>query len=153
MHSPDEVIDQTLKQFQPSFVAAGIEIDRVSDADRPVPIDSDLLEMILVNLLGNVEKYATDGKYVLVQSAITKNELVVTVSDRGPGIPLRHCRRIFDPFTRLDDSISAPSGTGIGLTIARKMANRHGGTLHLIKTAIGASFELRLPIQDNGIIQ
>ena len=144
---PDDVIDQAIQQFQPSFDSAGVQVDRVAAADELIPIDGDLLEMILVNLLGNVEKYAASGHYVAVHSSMSDAELVVKVSDRGPGIPSRHRRRIFHAFARLDDSISAPSGTGIGLTIARKMALRHSGTLELIDSDVGASFELRLPIQ------
>ena len=144
---PDDVIDQAIQQFQPSFDSAGVQIDRVAAAHERVPIDGDLLEMILVNLLGNVEKYAASGGYVAVHSSMSDQELIVTVSDRGPGIPDRHRRRIFQAFTRLDDSISAPSGTGIGLTIARKMAKRHRGSLELIDSADGASFELRLPTE------
>ena len=145
--NPDEWIDRTISQFEPSFQNAGIELHRNADAGDTVGFDPDILEMVLVNLLSNVEKYAANGKHVEVNSKLTDGNLVVAVRDRGPGIPKRHHRSVFRPFARLDDSISAPSGTGIGLTIAQRAANRHGGELALIPCDQGSHFELRLPVE------
>ena len=164
--SPDEVIEQVVEQFRPTFEALQIEVDRSAQASEPVMIDPDLVEMILVNLLSNVEKYAADGKWIGIESNIAGQELIVRICDAGKGILKRHQKTIFAPFERLDDSISAPNGTGIGLTIARRMAQRHGGTLSLIDSSrylstdstrdaqasgsrsSGACFELRLPLGD-----
>ena len=143
----DEWIDRTVAQFEPSFEKAEIEVVRVSGAGDEVGLDPDILEMVLVNLLSNVEKYAADGKQVVVTSELTSGDLVVTVKDRGPGIARRHRRRVFRSFSRLDDSISAPSGTGIGLTIARRAAVRHGGDLKLIASQEGSCFQLRIPVK------
>jgi signal transduction histidine kinase len=143
----DEVIDQTLTQFAPSFENADLTIVRESAAGCVVGLDVDILEMILVNLLSNVEKYASGGGSVKVSSRMQGAELIVRVADHGPGIAWRHRRSVFRPFSRLDDSISAPSGTGIGLTIARRLARRHGGDLELVSGEGGACFELRLPTE------
>lgn len=158
--TPDQVIQHTLTQFSPSFANAGLTVQLCLDASSPVGMDEDIFEMILVNLLSNVEKYASEGEHVTVSSTIGGDQLVVRVKDQGPGIPWRKRRNIFRAFTRLDDSISAPSGTGIGLTIARRLARRHGGELRLLKSEVdtntnaetlheeqGACFELRLPIE------
>ncbi|MFK8115412.1 MAG: sensor histidine kinase [Rubripirellula sp.] len=147
---PDEVIEECLTQFAPSFENAELLVERDLNMGERVQLDADIFEMILVNLLSNVEKYASDGKLVQVSSRRVKDGLVVRVSDRGPGIPNRKRRVIFKPFSRLDDSISAPSGTGIGLTIARRLARRHGGDLKLVSTPPGqpgACFELQLAIR------
>jgi signal transduction histidine kinase len=146
-HQPDQLIDEILDQFQPSFSRAEIEVHRDLSADEAVQLDADIFDMVLVNLLSNVEKYAPDGKSVTVRSLLDANELIVTVSDQGPGISARNKRKVFQAFSRLDDSINAPSGTGIGLTIARNAAQRHGGSLELIPSDQGACFELRIPIQ------
>ena len=145
--NPDEWIDRTLNQFDPSFQKAGIKVVRNSNASQDVGFDPDILEMVLINLLSNVEKYAAEGKHVEVSSELTRKELIVTVNDHGPGIPRRHHRRVFRPFSRLDDSIRAPSGTGIGLTIARRAAVRHGGSLRLIPCPEGSCFQLRMPVE------
>ncbi len=144
--NPDEIIDQTLQQFAPSFASAGIVVHRDAGADRKVDLDADILEMVLVNLLSNVEKYAAGGKRVDVESRLNESALVVSVSDFGPGIPRRKHRAVFRAFSRLDDSVSAPSGTGIGLTIARSAARRHGGDLRLTPSEQGTRFELTLPV-------
>jgi signal transduction histidine kinase len=145
---PDEVIEQALMQFAPSFHNADLKVERQWGAGRVVGLDPDILEMILVNLLSNVEKYASGGKQVTLSSRMDGNDLVVRVADRGPGISWRHRRTVFRPFSRLDDSINAPSGTGIGLTIAQRLARRHGGLLELVDSDRGACFELRLPTRD-----
>ncbi|GAA5507797.1 HAMP domain-containing sensor histidine kinase [Novipirellula caenicola] len=142
----DKLIDQTLAQFAPRFDTLGIEVQRDADAAGPLCVDPDIIEMVLVNLLSNVEKYAASGKYVRVASSIEGNELVVTVTDRGPGIPRRYHRKIFRPFFRLDDSIHAPSGTGIGLAIAKLAAQRHAGRLTIENVDVGTQFELRVAV-------
>ncbi len=142
----DAVIDNTLAQFTPRFQELGIEVERDANLDVMLNVDPDILEMVLVNLLSNVEKYAADGKYVRVASKIDANELVIEVADRGPGIPRRYHRKIFRPFFRLDDSVNAPSGTGIGLAIAKIAAERHGGRLLIRHTDVGTQFELRIAV-------
>jgi signal transduction histidine kinase len=143
---PDEVIEQTIQQFSPRFAELGLEVDRDLSAARVVGLDRDLLEMILVNLLSNVEKYAADGKRVDIRSRLDGPQLTIVVQDYGAGIPRRKFRSVFRAFTRLDHSIQAPSGTGIGLTIARAAADRHGGQLQLIGSQQGSRFELVLPV-------
>tara|TARA_R110002073_G_scaffold146205_1_gene298679 strand:- start:1285 stop:2961 length:1677 start_codon:yes stop_codon:yes gene_type:complete len=142
----DEVIDQTLAQFAPRFETLGIEVERDARVAERLSVDPDILEMVLVNLLSNVEKYAAKGKFVRVASWIDGGELVVTVADRGPGIPRRYHRKIFRPFFRLDDSIHAPSGTGIGLAIAKLAAQRHSGRLSITNADVGTEFELRVAV-------
>ncbi len=144
--SPDEVIDQALEQFRPSFAAANLTVHRTAAADQPVDLDVDIVELILVNLLSNVEKYACSGESVEVHSEMVGSSLRILVHDHGPGIAARHQQYIFKPFSRLDDSISAPSGTGIGLSIARTAARRHGGELRLLPQQDGACFELTIPL-------
>ena len=146
---PDELIVQTLSQFAPTFKNLSFKVHSDLAASEPVQMDADIFEMVLVNLLSNAEKYAAEGKYVAVTSRLDAQNLIVTVTDRGPGIGRRDRDQVFKAFARLDDSISAPSGTGIGLAIARRAAVRHGGELNLISPdddQSGACFQLRIPI-------
>ncbi|QEG39502.1 sensor histidine kinase [Roseimaritima ulvae] len=143
---PDEVIDQAIEQFRPSFAAAELSIQHSAAANRTVPLDVDIIELILVNLLSNVEKYASQGESVEVRSEFRDGSLRIVVHDQGPGIPSRQHQHVFKPFARLDDSVSAPSGTGIGLSIARTAARRHGGELRLLPQREGACFELTIPV-------
>jgi signal transduction histidine kinase len=73
--------------------------------------------------------------------------LIVRIADRGPGIPPSEASRIFEPFERLNNRVNeGASGAGLGLTIARELAQSMGGRLGLLDQAPGAAFELRLPM-------
>lgn len=73
----------------------------------------------------------------------------LVVADDGPGIAPADADRVFDRFTRLDDARDRDAGgSGLGLAIARELATRHGGTLTLVPSEVGARFTLRIPIAE-----
>jgi signal transduction histidine kinase len=80
-----------------------------------------------------------------VATRAADDRVVVSVADRGPGVPPRERDAIFEPFHRAGDSLTAASGTGIGLAIARELARAAGGDLVLAEAERGARFELTLP--------
>ena len=81
----------------------------------------------MVNLVDNAVKYAADGKRLDVR---VDSQGTVTVADRGPGVPKRDRERVFERFYRCDDSLAAKSsGSGLGLSIARRLAEGMGGSL------------------------
>ena len=98
------------------------------------------------NLLENAQRHA--NQHVSVALAEQAGEAVLTVADDGPGIPESDSERIFDRFTRLDDSRTLETGgSGLGLAIARYIVHSHGGSLRLATSeTAGAVFELRLPL-------
>ena len=150
---PDETVKQVLTQCSLSLDRSGIVVTTELNANRRVAIDSDVLEQILINLISNVEKYAASGKSMNLATKMDNDFLTVDVLDSGVGIAKRFGNRIFKPFFRLDDSITAPSGTGLGLTIALAAAKRHGGGLELVPSKLGAHFRLRLRIWNDATIQ
>jgi signal transduction histidine kinase len=110
-----------------------------------VEFDRDAVEQILGNLFSNVEKYAASGGRMEVTSTQQGTTTSIVVSDRGPGIPKGQEERIFAPFHRLSNKLSdGVAGTGIGLSIARDLARKHGGDLRVVPSAAGASFLLEL---------
>lgn len=139
-------IDKIVDQFRPSLQQAGIVTDIIVPVDTQICIDQDALEMALMNLISNVEKYASSGKRLTISAEVLERGIHVYVEDCGAGIAKRNRKAIFRPFVRLDSSISAPSGTGIGLSIARQAARRAGGDLVLVNSNVGARFKLELPI-------
>ncbi|HBJ37363.1 MAG TPA: hypothetical protein DDZ51_21940 [Planctomycetaceae bacterium] len=149
-YNADAVIDDVIQQFLPSYEAASIRIERIRGANQSLVFDADCLDMILINLLSNIEKYAASGGIAKIESLVKtsfQNEILcVRVSDHGSGIASRHHKTIFKAFRRLDDGISAPSGTGIGLTIARRVARRHGGDVKIVPSAKGACFEVTIRV-------
>ncbi len=144
---PDEVIRDVLEQFTPALARRGIEATHVGLATRPIPLAIDTLAQILANLVSNVEKYAASGGLLRVESRLVESRLVITVEDHGPGIPAAARERIFRPFERLSDRVDeGASGAGLGLAIARDLAERLGGRLCLAPSPQGARFELTLPV-------
>jgi signal transduction histidine kinase len=142
----DPLIENVLGQFRPALAQRGIAIEQRAEAPAPVAADADALGQILANLFNNVEKYAAAGGLLSVKSAQADHATTVTVSDRGPGIPASERKKVFQPFYRVDDRLSAGvTGTGIGLTIARDLARLHGGELELLPSKEGAVFRLILP--------
>jgi signal transduction histidine kinase len=129
---PDEVIRTVMEQFGPSLEARGIAVELDLAAERECLLDADVLGQIVGNLVSNVEKYGAAGKWMRVASRQSEEELLVTVEDRGPGVPVGERERIFAAFYRIHNSLTeGVSGTGIGLSIARELARLHGGDVVL----------------------
>ncbi len=107
--------------------------------------DRDRIQQIVVNLLDNASKYGRPPVRLVVASA--GDVLELSVRDSGTGIPREQQERIFEKFYRSDPELArAPSGTGLGLYIARALAERMGGTLDLRSVSgSGAEFVLTLP--------
>ncbi len=143
----DALVRQTLDHFLPGFRSRGLEVHTDLQAGISIHSDADMLEQILNNLLSNVEKYAASGGAVDVATRVADGQLLVSVRDHGAGIPAAERRKIFEPFYRIDNSLTeGVSGTGIGLTIARQQAGRLGGELLVSDARPGARFTLKLPL-------
>lgn len=111
------------------------------------------LARLLANLLDNAERYAERLITVEVGREVGRDQNMVrlAVADDGPGIPAADHDRVFQRFTRLDSARSrSAGGTGLGLPIARDIAQAHGGTLDLEPHGRGARFVLRLPRETDG---
>jgi signal transduction histidine kinase len=114
----------------------------------PVLGDADALAQILINLLSNAEKYSAEIKEVELHSYQIDDQVRVSVLDRGLGIPAGEEVKIFEHFYRAHDSLSSGiQGTGLGLTLAQKMAKGHGGTIfYEARKEGGSRFTLQLPL-------
>ena len=113
-------------------------------------LDADALEQILGNLISNVEKYAAAGGRMEIVSRQEDSQTTIVVADRGPGIPAAVRGKIFRPFYRVSDRIEGTTGTGIGLSIARKLARMHGGDVVLLPCESGARFQVQLDTPKSG---
>jgi signal transduction histidine kinase len=121
-------------------------IDTRGVAPVQLPGDEAQLGRAVGNLLDNAVRHA--HRAVTVTLAESNGDAVLTVADDGPGIPAGERERVFQRFTRLDDARSANGGAGLGLAIARDIAERHAGSLTLDENfSPGARFVLRLPGQ------
>ncbi|HKP02904.1 MAG TPA: HAMP domain-containing sensor histidine kinase [Chthoniobacterales bacterium] len=119
-------------------------------APPPYPVrgDEDALAQILVNLLSNAEKYSGEQKEVEVHSYLAQNSVHVSVLDRGSGVPPGEETKIFEAFYRAHDSLaSGIQGSGLGLTLAQRLAKEHGGEItYQAREGGGSNVTLRLPL-------
>lgn len=122
----------------------------LGEATRIVmPLRATWLRRALRNLVSNALRYGTRARVTLLREG---DEAVLTVDDDGTGIPEQEIARMLEPFTRLEASRnSSTGGAGLGLTLARAIADQHGGSLHLANRQEGGETRgltatLRLPL-------
>jgi signal transduction histidine kinase len=113
-----------------------------------VHADEEAIKQALVNLLSNAEKYSDASKELEVSVGREDGKAVIGVSDRGIGIPPGEAEKIFAEFYRVDDALtSRVKGTGLGLTIARRIARDHKGDItYSIREGGGSTFRIVLPL-------
>lgn len=145
----DEVVKRAVGNWRPLFENKGYKVHLSLNGPPSMKADADALEQILGNLLSNVDKYAAQGKWLAVSTETADSTARIIVEDRGPGIPAGKRRMIFEPFERLRSDLNeGVSGTGIGLTISRELADLHGGSLEVCSLyKDGAKFIITLPIE------
>ncbi|MDE2148003.1 MAG: HAMP domain-containing histidine kinase, partial [Burkholderiales bacterium] len=129
---------------------AAEEASRVGAAalgdDVQVPGEERLLRRALRNLLENARRYGGDEVEIEVRARGAQAE--VAVRDRGPGVPEAHRERIFEAFFRLPGHAEREGGVGLGLSLVRQIAERHGGSVRCEpREGGGSSFVLRLPLR------
>ena len=111
----------------------------------PIEIEADpeLLEFAVSNLVTNAVKYSPSGTEVRVGWESDGQQAGIHVSDSGPGVPAELVERIFDPFF----TTKPPGqGTGLGLSVSRRIALNHGGDLRVIRGDGRSTFRLELPL-------
>ena len=125
------------------------EVSVRTRVERQLPVvqgDRERLRQLLVNLLTNAAKYTVAGDEIEVKAGSSNGLVTVTVRDHGPGIPAEQHSLVFEKFGRLNHGGKSKPGAGLGLFIARSIAEAHGGSLELSsERGMGATFTLRLP--------
>jgi signal transduction histidine kinase len=147
-----DAVRDIVETCQPHLEAAGVSFQSEIEAETlPITGDRDALAQIILNLVSNAEKYGGNDVLVRVRRQETSAGALgcVDVLDRGPGIPPKQVKTVFEPFHRLDDSLSSGiPGSGLGLTLARRMARAHGGDVTYSPRAGGGScFTLSVPLR------
>lgn len=109
--------------------------------------DPDGLEHVFTNLIGNALKYSPDDSEVSIGASLGGDEVVISVTDAGIGIAPEDAETIFERFSRSpSDEVQRLPGTGLGLFIASKVVEAHGGQVDLVSTpGEGTTFSVRLP--------
>ena len=141
-----EVVQSTLR---PLAAKKAIEF-QVAPADgiTPFPMDAARIKQVLVNLVGNAIKFTPERGRVWVRATADNGTVQVEVGDTGPGIAPEDHERIFQEFQQAQTTRGAgkPEGTGLGLTLARRFVELHGGRLWVeSQVGVGSHFYFTLP--------
>jgi len=123
----EEVVGSAIKAAHSALAERRVEVRLARDLPL-VEFDSTLIERVLYNLLENAGKYTPPGTNVVMSAEIAEGEMLVSVSDAGPGIPKGQEESIFDKFTRGARESSTP-GVGLGLAISRAIVEAHHGRI------------------------
>ena len=154
----DRLLESRRDTFDLSVVVVEAleEVRRASPGGRPATVrlasdllvagDADEVRRAVANLVDNADRYGGPDATVQVTTRASDGAAAVEVSDDGPGIAAADLPRIFDAFYRARPDATGPAGSGLGLTIARSIAERSGGSLSVTsKPGAGTTFLLSLP--------
>ena len=127
----------------------GVSIHSSAGIDTPFCGDEELLRRMLLNVIQNAVEHTRAGGAVRVELSPNGHQLAIRVRDQGPGIRPGDQARIFDRFVQLDPARRG-AGAGLGLPIARWIADAHGGSLEVEDSGTsGSTFRILLPLEEN----
>lgn len=146
-----DIVDEMISAMQ--HLAASKEVVLKLRADpqfMAVQADKAKLRQILFNLIGNAIKFTETGGSVTVGTREDDEMVYISVTDTGIGIPANDLIKLFKPFTQLDSSCARQyEGTGLGLALAKELAELHGGTIYVeSEPGKGSTFTLALPLKE-----
>lgn len=150
----DELATDALRRARSLAMAKNITLCSSIAPELPLRADEALLRRMLLNLLDNAIKYTPEGGTISLDCRKQGNHYLVHVTDTGEGIPVEMHERVFERFFRVDKARSredgAHGGAGLGLSIARWIAEAHHGKLELTKSdASGSTFSVMLPVAEH----
>jgi two-component system OmpR family sensor kinase len=148
----EELVAECARAVRTLAAARDITVTVELPEEAPFVGDEALLHRLVLNLLDNAIKHSSAGASVALRLSVHGGGYRLEVADTGPGIPGELQPRIFEHFVRAGAarpySASSTSGAGLGLSIARWIAEAHGGRLELLRsTAEGSAFVLTLPAE------
>ena len=118
-----------------------------------IEIDTDKMPQVIDNILNNAIKYSPDGGKITVSMKTTDDQMILSISDQGLGIPKQDLPKIFDRFYRVDRARSrAQGGTGLGLAIAKEIIKQHNGFIWAkSEYGKGSTFTIVLPYDKDAV--
>ncbi len=143
-----ELVDDVMDLMQPSAAHRNVALgtDGLAGPDRFVKADRFRLKQVLLNLVSNAVKFNIEGgRATVALTTPVPGKVRLSVTDTGPGLRAEDFARIFTPFDRLDAGRLGIEGTGLGLTLAKGLVTRMGGTIGLESTpGSGSTFWIEL---------
>jgi signal transduction histidine kinase len=144
------LIDEVVRTLRAQTDGSGQLLEEDLEAGIPtVSVEPDRIRQILVNLITNAHEYSPEGASIGVKARVIGDEVEVSVSDDGPGIPEKQLDHIFERFVRGDAGLTQRvGGTGLGLAISKSLVELHGGSIEAESTpGEGSTFRFRLPLR------
>jgi signal transduction histidine kinase len=145
----NDVATRVVEVSRPAAEARGMTLELVvPPGELMIYGDPHRIEIVLTNLLGNALKFTPDGGRVALRVAKDESNVRIEVEDTGPGIPSDELDRIFDRFYQVEGSERRrQGGAGIGLSLARKLSELHGGHVAVAsEVGSGSTFTVTLPL-------
>jgi len=144
-------LNSVAEKFTPQLQRAGVNIKVDVDANLPtITADGDRLSQVFTNLVDNALKFTPSGGLVSLRALVVSNEVLISVSDTGAGIPTEAQAHIFDRFYQADVARRGGEkhGAGLGLAIAQEIVGAHGGRIS-VRSGLGegTTFEVFLPLK------
>jgi two-component system, OmpR family, sensor histidine kinase KdpD len=141
-----EAVEAAIEESKPALSHHPFEI-AIPDGLPPVPMDLDRIAEVLQQLLDNAAKYSPPGTPIHIAAELRTSDLVVSVSDRGPGVDEIEQTMIFEKFYRGRNQRVSIQGTGMGLSIVKAIIELHGGMVGVTsQVGRGSVFYFTLPI-------
>ncbi len=146
--SVESLVDAAVSAFRAQRLDAQVELSSHVEGDLPfIEVDREAVSGALLNLMQNAFKYTGENKRIQVRARLDRRGIAIDVEDNGVGIAPKERRRIFDRFYRVDNLLTRSSeGSGLGLSIAKRIVEAHGGRITVASTVgQGSVFTLHLP--------
>jgi signal transduction histidine kinase/CheY-like chemotaxis protein len=144
------LLDEAASMLRERAAAHGLDLQVVVEDDVGSVYSDELrLKQVVLNLMTNAVKFTADGGSVVVRAARGPGSLDITVADTGIGVPEADRERIFESFQQGGRGSSREEGTGLGLTLSRRIVELLGGRMWLeSEVGVGSTFGLSLPVHD-----
>jgi signal transduction histidine kinase len=149
----NKCVADVVEMMLPYAIQKGFSIKTELGEIEQSAFDSDAITQIVVNLLDNAIKYARDAedKTITVRTRSDEKFVLIQVEDRGPGVPHRQHKKIFEQFYRCGaEATRETAGTGLGLALVKKFAEAHNGFVEIVNAKpCGAKFTVTLARTQN----
>lgn len=142
----DDYVRETIELIKLVTPQHNIQLKLASNSS--VAVDRLRIEQVLTNIIGNAAKYSSPGSYIDLETVLENDRVVISIKDDGIGMNEETLKNVFDKFYRSNDVMMKYNGLGMGLYIASKIVNDHGGSMWA-KSAEGEGsvFYFDLPLQ------
>ncbi len=143
-----ECVARVVSLFEGLAAERGVRLSLAAPPHVPATLDDEMIERVLVNLLGNAFKFTPDGGQITLTLSVDGQTARLHVDDSGPGVPDDQRAIVFEPFRQAEGRDTRRAhGTGLGLAIVRDLITLHGGAVGVGTSDLGgARFEISLPL-------